>query len=1058
MSEALGSGSSNVREAWLSVAPPLQPDAARVVLCVADELFDRLSLALTHVRTEAGCVRCSLNDLSDMTPAGLFVVEAGDISAALDPRLETLLRKSQDAYRVVVLFSAPEDPRRSQVSTLAGYEHIVSPDGNLSSLLALLERIWTRQNLESRLVAAMGQVRSLVEVSNDGVFILQGASLVYVNPRFEEMVQRPGPALLNQENILQQLVHKDAWALIEQRREEGNGLSPKFEIEFVRPDGSRFPGQVSASTIDLGGTPATLGFVQDITERKRFEEQLLRKNHELEILHELSASINQALELDEILRIGCRRVSTLLGYAAAGITLYTHDRSSLTLRVTDGLEPPMEEAIRQLDADEDSLLAFAVRQGEVQVVSNLRNDPRIRIERVRNAPFRGCTVVPLRAGERVLGGAFFFTRAGVAPSEADRELLLSIGTFLGTAIDKAALRDRERSTLARKRSLDELALLIASNLDAIEVVKAVAKSVYELFGPDRVMIARYVGVDRLFLPLCVAGEAGHEMEPIPAADTLMGTAHSQMQPLQQLAGRLRRHGNADENPVHAYEKRFFAGGFGNALSVPVISDGDAIASLHLLYRKEEPIPSDDLDALFTLAMHLAIGMKNAELLSARNDALEELRATQDSLVQAERLKALGEMAAGVAHDFNNLLGAILGRAQLLTRRLESADLRKHAEVIETAANDGASTVKRIQKLGKQSGKEDFVVVSLAEILDDVRELTMPRWFQRTREERRPIDLEMRCESELPLQVWGSPHELREVLINLVHNAVDAMPSGGKIHLQSRLVRDGDVPRAEVRVVDTGTGMPEEVKNRIFDPFFSTKGERGTGLGLSVSFSIIQKHEGGFRVESRTEGTERGTTFILDFPLHESSFSVDAASASPARATHTPSEEEWLTVGEPGGAEDTRITTPDDAPSTVQSSAEAAPTTESDLGPDCARILVIDDEENIREILSDILSADDHEVLTAESGTDGLALLAQHQFDLVFTDLTLPGMDGYEVASRVKEKDPSICVSLVTGWGATLDAAQVQERGIDMVLSKPFRFDQVMGLVEEALQRRRTLQG
>jgi anti-sigma regulatory factor (Ser/Thr protein kinase) len=254
-----------------------------------------------------------------------------------------------------------------------------------------------------------------------------------------------------------------------------------------------------------------------------------------------------------------------------------------------------------------------------------------------------------------------------------------------------------------------------------------------------------------------------------------------------------------------------------------------------------------------------------------------------------------------------------------------------------------------------------------------------------------------------LHIWGSPHELREVLINLVHNAVDAMPSGGQIHLQSRLIHDGDTPQAEVRIVDTGTGMPEEVKNKIFEPFFSTKGERGTGLGLSVSFSIIQKHEGEFRVESRTEGPERGTTFILVFPLHESSFSKEAEAAHLAHATKTPSEKDWIAHAELQLDDDTNVSKPATAVPITEADEVTVPTTVSDLGPDCARILVIDDEENIREILSDILSSDDHEVFTAESGPDGLALVSQHQFDVYGPHFA---WDGWLCSRRQGERDRS----------------------------------------------------
>jgi CheY-like chemotaxis protein len=203
-------------------------------------------------------------------------------------------------------------------------------------------------------------------------------------------------------------------------------------------------------------------------------------------------------------------------------------------------------------------------------------------------------------------------------------------------------------------------------------------------------------------------------------------------------------------------------------------------------------------------------------------------------------------------------------------------------------------------------------------------------------------------------------------------------------------------------------MPPEIMSRIFDPYVPTTGDRGTGLGLSVSHSIIRRHGGELSVSSQTTGPARGTTFVVSLPRVE----------KPQRKP------------EPKAAEQPN-------------------------GTRRARVLVIDDEQNIREILAEILMNGDHEVVTAADGAEGLHRLSENgTFDLVFTDLGLPGMSGYEVASAIKKIRPDLPVGLVTGWGATLDAEKARTHGVDLVISKPFRFDQVLGLVQEALEAKR----
>ncbi len=244
-----------------------------------------------------------------------------------------------------------------------------------------------------------------------------------------------------------------------------------------------------------------------------------------------------------------------------------------------------------------------------------------------------------------------------------------------------------------------------------------------------------------------------------------------------------------------------------------------------------------------------------------------------------------------------------------------------------------------------------------------------------------------------------------MLINLVHNAVDAMPDeGGSVHLTGTLSGE----RVVIEVKDTGMGIPEDVISRVFDPYFTTKGERGTGLGLSVSQSIIRRHSGRLSVTSRRQAPERGTTFTIDLPsFREPTTAVVAAATA--------------TEGAPGKA----------------------------------RVLVVDDEQNIREILAEMIMTADHDVITAQDGAEALHKLRNDDsIDLVFTDLGLPGMTGYEVAQEAKKIRPDLLVGLVTGWGATLDPDKARAHGVDLVISKPFRFEQVLGVVDEALLARR----
>lgn len=386
----------------------------------------------------------------------------------------------------------------------------------------------------------------------------------------------------------------------------------------------------------------------------------------------------------------------------------------------------------------------------------------------------------------------------------------------------------------------------------------------------------------------------------------------------------------------------------------------------------------------------------------------EKKKMEQQLLQSEKLKSLGELAGGVAHDFNNILAAILGRVQLLRKQLapppgkeekrnSSIELAKGLEIIERASLDGAETVRRIQEFCRRRGdQKDFVQVDINELIENALEFTKVKW----KDEAQSRGIKIRVKKSLaPLSpTMGSASELREVFTNLINNAVDAMPRGGEIRIKSFMDNTSEV----ITIEDTGGGIPGHLRDRIFDPFFTTKGPQSTGLGLSVSYGIVNRHHGTITADS-VEG--KGTTFTIRLPV--------------AKKTNKEEERQEKVIPIQGRQKK-------------------------------ARILVIDDEADVRELLRDILSDAGHEVEMAHNGSEGVELFKKQSYDLVLTDLGMPVMSGWEVAENIRCINKSVPIALITGWNVVLDDAAMHSSGINLIVHKPFQVDQVLNLVKEGM--------
>lgn len=353
------------------------------------------------------------------------------------------------------------------------------------------------------------------------------------------------------------------------------------------------------------------------------------------------------------------------------------------------------------------------------------------------------------------------------------------------------------------------------------------------------------------------------------------------------------------------------------------------------------------------------------------------------LTQSERLRVLGEMTLGLAHELNNLLSAIQGATEL------GGSSSHDTEIVRRAADDAAGIIRRVQQFARPRAEhEEHRAVDVVSLVRDALDFTRTRW--QTQAYLRGIEIPVDLDLQDPGLVRGAGADLREVFVNLILNAVDAMPDGGTLRISTQ-VEDG---LATIRFEDTGVGIGPEAREHLFEPFFSTKGSHGLGLGLSIVASIVGAHGG--------------------------SISVDSAPAQGAR----------FTVQLPLAGSETRVETGRDA------SARRAP-----VQP--ARILVVEDNEPLRAMLEKILRRDGHEVTATASAEDAQRCwLENGACDVVVTDLSLPGCSGLELARWLQGQSAPPRTLLITAWGIELESHTLERYGIHALLSKPFRFEEL----------------
>jgi signal transduction histidine kinase len=636
----------------------------------------------------------------------------------------------------------------------------------------------------------------------------------------------------------------------------------------------------------------------------------------------------------------------LTGCTSSAVAELTPDGEHLLLRAVAGGDAGHDRLRGRLFRRTGSVIDEALAANTpVEALSSRILDSHVIIrELAGGGALERAVVAPLRSGGVELGGLVLLNTEA-DPEPATTLALTGLADLVAGALHRDRLARDRNGELGRLTALNAVLEVTSAGLEEPLLLRRAAEALLACFPAERVEIATLEkGELRLRCTRIV---------PRPEAD-----------------------GESDDRPV--------------SVSVPLGARGTILGSL-LVARHGRGFAEPELDLLTAVGDNLGIAMEHARLFrraATEADRLERavadrtaaLQATQAQLARSGWLSALGKLAAGVAHDLNNALNPILSFAELQKAQAEQPErVRAYADRILLAARDGAETVRRIQRFTRRRAVAvASQPVKLATVVHEAVELTRPIWAER----RSGGQVHVVEDVEPSLHVAATPAELREALLNLIGNALDAMPGGGALRLVAR--RDGTDVLLSVQ--DTGVGMDAQTLQRAIEPFFTTKGMRGTGLGLSEVYGIMRRHGGDLEVES-WPGV--GTTVMLRLKPADRA-AEPAAAVRPARAVPVRA----------------------------------------------ARILLVDDNILSMEATAAALRAAGHAVDTAATAEEAISRFRPGGFDLMLTDLGLPGLSGWDLVDEIRARDPDVRLGVITGWPLESDDEEVLRSGVEVVFVKP----------------------
>ncbi len=607
---------------------------------------------------------------------------------------------------------------------------------------------------------------------------------------------------------------------------------------------------------------------------------------------------------------------------------------------------------------------------------------------------------PLQIGERWIGALCIFTIERPHRWALDELRLISdVADQFALAYRQMQLYDAEQQRRRELETLQEIITAISGELNLVALCQNVVHKLLGVFNITAAVVLMWRTPQEPMQPIASVGLSDNAVSQLLMPPAAVNAWIERFPPPSDLYIANISHDPLSRTSPVQHE------GLLALYAQPLMVNGVFSGWLQMYQRAPAlPFKPDERRLAAAIANQIAQAMHTArryeEEHMLRTDAeqayhhlravLEELDQTRERLLRSEKLRALGELASGVAHDFNNLLASILGNTQILLQEADPSEHREALHMIEQAAKDGAITVRRIQEFARSSETVYDEVVDLQQVVEVGLEFTRPSW--RDQAQQRGITIQIASQLE-PAFVLGSAAELREVFVNLLVNAVDAQPNGGRIEV--RTFTQGD--QAGFSVADHGPGVTPENRTRIFDPFFTTKPlSQGTGLGLAVALSIVQRHRGMLSVESVVPS---GARFVATFPRH-------VQQVAPPRPVVQPQQRS-------------------------------------------RRIMVVDDDPSVRRVVMRVLEKDQHQVAVAVSAEQALQELQTTAFDIIISDLGMPGMNGWQLLAAARELHPSIRTVLLTGWGYQLDGEQNQHA--DVIMSKPFELQELRRTIASLIE-------
>jgi len=825
---------------------------------------------------------------------------------------------------------------------------------------------------------------------------------------------------------------------------------------------------------------------------------------ELAMISKLNLASSRTLDLDEVLEIATKYMAKYMNAQICTIRLV--EGNYLSVGVATGYK---DEFSRQHKIKIDQRLERIVYDREPLIIPNLDIDAGIPASRSRRMRGERLSLSPQEEMKAYLGLPLVAHGIGIgilsvykdnvynwASEEIDFALALSSQAAI--AIHHACLYREVKEKAERLKVTQNITKSLNSASSRDEVFRTIATQANNIVENDRISLALFDPKFRVFDLRVVVVRRGittlTEGVKIPASDTDMETV------LNSRQSRVWDNLSECTKPIFA---RLFLEGIRSYVSVPIVADRDCMGTLNVGSREIANFTSNHVEILQDMADHIAIAIKKAQLyekikeseeyvskiiqttpnailatdvegkLTEFNKAAEKIfgytrvevlstpilnlfpesekenvhqildrllmgeiqrdvetnvinkpghlipisasfsairngkgkvigtvgivtdlseqKRLQESAIYNEKLKTLGELSAGICHDMNNQLFSIIAPARMLLEQITDEKHRQALQLIKRASSDCAEMIRKVQAFSKESDDIPFYRVDMSEVVTEALNLTRSKWESEAYAEGVKLDVTVDMKPVPPIS--GNDTELRSVISNLILNAIDAMPEGG--HLNIRLENDDE--QVEVFVEDTGVGMTDEVRNRIFDPFFTTKGKAGTGLGLSEALKIVNRHNSRIKVDSQV-GV--GSRFRVSLPI------------------------DW------------------NAKKAEEEEVKQAPPTS---------ILVVDDDEDVCDQLVNWLREAGHKVTKCIKAHQAIEAFQQKQHRIVFTDLSMPEVSGWEMAKEVKRISPNSKVVLVTGWGERVDQHKVHEAKIDFVISKPPRDYQVLNAVAKLTQ-------